>query len=367
MSTLTIIGKTIGIELEVENILINKVDRKQFDNFNINLTHDASCESVLDSLGEVPVRTNLNSIMNSGILSRYTYGGEIRTGIINTEQDYLTGLIELCSYLRDLGENTRSYRAGIHVHISFPSPDLVSLKNLINLGAHLEQVFFLLGGMGYDFRGFKNNSCYCRPITKYGPVCVPIQDGKKYAQVFTVKTLNSAKNVEDFQFKYGDLPYQGGRQYFPVRYHWLNLSPIWRIGTVEFRIFNKSLNPLYIYAVAEFCKSFISFVIKNSGECIHLNENSIYDLDKENARETLSNFIGMSKLPKDVPDILNRILELSPVNNIEDHFTYSHLQFLSRGNIVEPHWKNCRPPEITIPSEIIRIPKFVDVHNFREE
>jgi hypothetical protein len=363
-----------GIEIETENTLGKCLDGIKPTAFEFSLHGDASCESMGYFLGKYRVGEFPESLRK--YISQEKVGFEIVTSIIKTDQaDLIKDLSKITKALDKAGESFQSYRAGIHIHTNM-GINIKILKKIVELGGHLEQVFFLLGGMGYDFRGIKNDSTYCRPITKYGPPCVETSRG--YAQCLSIKDLLEAKSSEDFGERYGDIFNQSGNRYFPVRYTWLNLSNLFseRRGSLEFRIFNKSLNPEKIVAVLEFCKLFSQAAvlesIKPSKES--WEQNSIYDVtEKSEIVKTFVQFLevmGLDLKTKTV-DVLLGILDQTPLESIilPKEYIFTHLAHLARGNVSRTHWNNRDikyQPE-TIEKNKIRIPKFVDIHTLERD
>ena len=369
---------SIGIELETEDINRNSNPGISTSDTIFQATHDASIESELLSYNGIPVSTDLE--LNLG-LRNAVFGTEYVSGIIYTGKPYLSCLKQLTSYLIAGGENPKSYRAGFHVHVNTPY-NLVILKSIIRLARHLEQVFFLLGGMGYDYRGKQNDSIYCRPITKYGPVCVNIYP-RSFGQVFTAKDLLESKTIDEFKERYGDYtnlnPHVG--RYMPVRYHWINLKPMFEQGSLEFRVFNKSLNPHFLWAIIEFCKNFVHYVIKSSFQTLKedglLKENSIFDIegtetDRKNIIKTFDKFIELSGLVEkpNVVEILYDIMNQSDIKaiNLPEEYVFTHLLNYNGEDRCPRHWSdpiNYTPNKIT--RSLIKSPNYIDLYRQRRE
>jgi len=362
-----ILCETIGLEIETENISPKKL--QGIGNFRVG--GDASVESDHLTFRNIPVEINPVELRKKLSINVETIGCEIASGIIDTNQDYISDIKYLTGILSKNGECEESQRAGIHVHLSFGNINLNILKSIITLGAHLESVFFLLGGMGYDFRGIDNDSTYCRPITKWGPPIVKTRY-EENAQCMDIKELLESKNVDDFRMKCGDLYNLGGNRYIPIRYMWLNLYNIWESKqTLEFRIFNKTLNPYYIYAIIEFCKKFGMKSIENafSGKWKLLEENSVYDhQNREKIILTFLKFAEDSQLDNIVLEICLEILNKTPIESIRlsKKYNYSHLLYHRSGNKSPIHWRTVsyKPPII---SDRCYKPKFMDIHNLRSE
>ena len=356
---------SVGIELETE-----LVPRGSRSINGFSSTHDASIESEFESILGLPVVSNESNLK----FSHTIFGSEFITrGTLDTscKDSYINILKNLTDSLFYFGEKEKSYRAGFHVHVNYSS-NLKLLQYLLKLCANLEQIFFLLGTMGYDYRGKQNNSCYCRPITRSGPICVPYKRSS-FAQSFTLSDLYAAKNLTEFKDRYGDYLrlYERTGRYLPVRYHWLNLKPCFEQGSIEFRVFNKSLNPYYLYAIIEFCKRVVKYatylyISKDKPELI---EKSIFDIKYSEQKPSIINdlieFMDTCGLREDpeVFEILLEIAEKGDINSIilPEEYIYSHLMFHREGNRVITHWEESEYSPNRIPKEKIKKPNFIDI------
>jgi len=357
-------GRNIGIEIEVENTTPNVVRNNPAVADYFSNTHDASIESdatFLSNSGIVSRRNNL-TFMRSG---NKTIGVEFVSRILDgeSEQEVLSALKCITYALEDAGEPDESYRAGIHVHVSM-AYNLRVLKSIIRLGRHLEQVFFYLGGMGYKFRGMENGCAYCRPITKWGPAVVRLND-VYWGQCFNIPALLEAKNTDEFWARYCNAANWVDDRYIAVRYHWLNLAAILQKGTLEFRVFNKTLNPFYILAIANFCRSFCNYAFASSYQTIKddslIKENSIYDKHSQKGiLETLDEFCGIAEVDESTKQTLISIITRTPPIEIAPVFMTTHLRecaaYFSRNNTFQYF-----PP---IVKEAVK-PKVVDIHTLR--
>ena len=367
---------SVGIELEVEDV---RGENLNLGNLNFRVHRDASCES--DGYSIMGMKLDLEesdkTLLKYISTGRQTFGCELVTaGTLDTaDLNYLYTLKQITSRLNVLGESPKSYRAGFHVHINV-AYNLKILKSILRLARHLEQVLYLLGGMGYDYRGFKNSSAYCRPITKYGPVCVKT-GWDNYSQVFTLGELLKSETTAEFKTRYGNVDGLKNSHYIPIRYHGLNLLPLFIQGSLEFRMFNKSLNPYYLMAIMEFCKTFSEYAVKSSFGTLKeenlLKENSIFDVVGEEDRgqilETFTHFLELSNLEnKEVIEILYEILNTSSVDSLvtPKQYTFSHLIFHRQGNKSPIHWKNREFKPRVIDENSIKVPEFEDLHVLRE-
>ena len=364
---------TMGFELEVENIVSGALPRIKIGNVTFNKVHDASCESDVMSAGPLDVYMGnvepaiSELISGEGGLNRHTAGTEYVSDPIDLENtDLLTMFKVLTQTLLENGESPASYRGSVHYHFSCPH-NLQILKNIITLGRHLEDVFFYIGGQGYEFRGTKfNESQYCRPITKWGPQCVPIKnDGSDngWGQLYNCDELLASQSTTKFWKNYGDTNLENLPRYFHVRYTWLNLYSLLVHGTLEFRVFNKTMNPHYLNAGAELCKKFtqLSVFLDNMRDYTDLEENSIYDgRSKSEIQKTFLRFAHVSNLSDYSTRILSTIIERTPEIDLPKRYVASHM-------LERSEWKfftNSSPLVVLDEDEIVISP-VRDIHALR--
>jgi hypothetical protein len=354
---------TIGIEFECEKILQNQLS--ELINSNFHLTHDASVES------DVSMRENgmfIFSSANGSLLSstgKTTVGTEIVTVPFDTEsKKLLPELKSLTHILVELGEPEKSLRAGIHIHVNM-SYNLSILKRILEVGMFMEDVFFLIATQGYIFRGMKvNESAYCRPITSFGPQCVRTNRGT--AQIFNVKDLMNSSTVEDFWMRYGNTKPETAQaqRYVPQRYTWLNLYSLLAHGTLEFRVFNKTLSPFKLMAEVELCQKFCEYVLKTgfSPQASTLSIHSVYDCrTREEILETFETFADDIDLSPQSKKIISSIILNSPVVFLPQRYIWTHLD-----NSRNMSWEGSYIPP-TIDESQIADAHIVDIHTLRGE
>lgn len=366
------IGETCGIEYESDYIVAQNLP----DSLRVfwRQTHDASIESdkfILNS--GLIVENTKNKIVNFLVRSGCTVGTEFTSVILKASESLtLEVLKRFTDYLGENGHLETSERSGIHFHISLPNPTLSILKSILKMGSNLESLFFTLGGMGYNFRGEKNDSIYCRPITQNGPTFIPYYHGG-YVKCFEINRLLETKNQEEFWENYGDLKTLYSR-YQPVRYSWLNLYPMcpWGEykGTLEFRVFNTTLNPYYIFAVLNLCKLFTEYAITNSKDIKfseYLGENSIFNIENKGQIKKILEISGeFLKIEDNIYYILEDIVNASPIPKLNNENVFSHLLFSRRSGMPSYFFKNIPDLQSVDSTQIIK-PKFVDVHVLRGE
>jgi len=361
------IGETFGIEFELDCCLPQEVGL-----MNFRTTHDASCETdKIVSGGLVLENSQNDKIFNIIQFNKAVVGTELVSGILDSDINNSLPIIKsLTNKLIELGETSTSERTGIHFHFSLPNPNLRILKSILRLGKYLESLFFVVGSMGYEFRGIKNDSIYCRPITKFGPPCVQHYRGG-YTQVYNIYDVLKSSTVQEFWQRYGDLENHGGR-YNPVRYSWLNLYPMYQLGeykgTLEFRVFNKTLNPEFIYSALSLCKAFVNHSIKSSYNTLAdedlLHENSIYslDLNKNIIRQSLDYFSELSGLDDGCRKTLHHIINISEIPALPRKYVHTHIR-----RELRDYWSSGNYSPVLIDPNLIFKPKYVDIHVLRGE
>jgi len=362
MSSVFETGKTIGLELEAPDI-------REFCNLSgFNRAHDASIITPAKGKDKIvweKVPANLLGF------EKYSLGTELVSTMpipINDDlENYLKAQLSTLFAYGQREETSLSNRAGIHVHITAPV-NLRLFKEILSLGCHLEDVFFLLGGFGNAHRGILNDSIYARPITKFGPPIINSDYG--HAKVFEIDDLLESKDIDEFIYRYGNSNRFRDR-YVPVRYTWLNLLPIVRQGSLEFRVFNITQNPIYLSSVVFLVKWFLEKCIEksyNNEKFDKLKENSVFDYrDKEDIIKTLVDNVEGEIEDKHLRVLID-IMEKTPIESIrlKRVFVYSHLMVHpTRGNSTGTFWHNrdelySYKPKI-IEDKILK-PKFSDSH-----
>lgn len=360
--------ETFGVEVETINIKRERENDRVRNRIKeyVREVGDASIESPVFNFGNgiIVSKKDIEKIIpSSRFLGRdsqnigrwETLGSEIITEPINfscMEQVIFT----LTKNLDSLGEPQRDTRAGIHVHIGY-SYNLKILQKIIESSLWLESLIFHLGGMGYEFRGKTNNSAYCRPFSKSGPPVVESNYG--LVKLFSPKDLYTAKDSYSFFNRFGgiNLTNPPGR-YYPARYMFVNLFSLLLHGTLEIRIFNKTLNPFYIMAAVEFSKQFAKYCMFYQLE--DLEENSVFEFHtKEFHHNLLEKFASKVGFDPKYLEILHEILEATPVTILKDKLALTHCRNYGR---VEYRIEEGFSPEIIKPGEEIEEPDIVDIH-----
>lgn len=366
-------GRTVGIEIEVENISTKGVLDNTLSPFFGTHT-DASCESDAILLSELnipvvhfPKNIRLNS--SRGIPGGNKIGGEFVTKILDSFfQDELLELFARFFYrIQSCGEILGN-RAGIHFHVSFSNPTYYSLVNLVTVCGFLESTFFVLGGMNRVFRGEKNDAAYCRPITS--PPYIPsARKRNTFIPVFSLEDLKSSTSGDDFWYKYGDLPHSMGQRFHPIRYCWLNILPVFDgRRAAEVRIYNTTLSPKNLIANLYFWREVVQYALKNDNKIIELEINSVFKGNSKIANDSFDRFVGMTGFHIKYPEltrVLQNQLEITPYPKMRKGEFKSHLLVLNREVLRQWGGGEYSPPEVS--SRNILEPNFTDLHRLRGE
>lgn len=312
---------TIGLEIETELLL------EEHNIMGWRNTHDASIEIPVVCLRNrryIIVRTPQNVIVTDLLQlgEHKVLGREFVSGIFMEEEEIEPAIRDLFRVLQIRGERTQNKRAGFHVHIGW-AYDLKTLKRTVLMNAWLESLLFHLGGMGYEFRGMDNNSAYCRPITMYGPPVVDSNMGK--VQMTNVEALLLAPTVRSFWNRFGGININNlPKRYTPQRYMGVNLFSVFLHKTLEFRMFNTTLNKEYIMAIIKLCKELTKFT--QSTERFPDEENSVYVVKERRVNHNLlSQLCSYIEIDSRTEEALREILERSPVPTLPSVHVFTHI------------------------------------------
>lgn len=173
------------------------------------------------------------------------------------EMQALEPLLYLLMPKLQMAGDLTNERCAFHVHVGM-CKNLEIAQKALALGLYADELFFRLAGMGDTFRGESNNSIYCRPLQS-GPY---IFDGGNYYQVLNWEKALSAKNFTDFWYPYHINYRTEFSKYVAGRYFAINILSILIHGTLEFRHFNQSFDPVLMTAIAKLCQMFAEIVVK---------------------------------------------------------------------------------------------------------
>jgi hypothetical protein len=351
-----------GIEFESEILSEGNTSRilREYNLSNIfGMAHDASINADWFTASGLVFTSRPPDCIDS---SNFTAGSELVSGVLPFDSEELTILKRLTFMLENCGEKERSYRGSVHFHIDCTA-SIKLIRNFLYLAKHLEDVFYYIGGQGYPHRGTQvNEFLYCRPITKWGPTVVPSNQGDNVL-VFNCNDLLEARSMNDFFNRLGGANNQSVAHMHPARYFWINFYSLQAHDTLEFRVFNKTLNPVYLLAELMLCRHFITWAAVNtfSGKTLQdLPENSIFDdRSKEDIIETFVNFCKISNFDEKLMDVLVNIISLTPEIRVPKHYVRSHVRYSC------VYTENYQPTRI--PSSQITSIRVDDIHARRGE
>jgi hypothetical protein len=343
---------TVGIEFETTAKLSPEFFKDELFAKYFKATHDASIESPI-----IYLRNNMYMLESENLpqifrhLERGVSGIElVSTPLTFDKMEQAINLLtrRLCKF----GAFDEEERAGIHIHCAYPISHKI-LISTIKLGLALESLIFHLGGMGYDFRGRVNNSIFCRPLSLFGPPVVKNTSGE-WIQLLDINEVLKSEDIDSFWKYFGGIDVRNPpNRYHPVRYFYLNLFSAFLHSTLEFRIFNTTLNSDYILACIRFCQEFTNLAFQGKTPFDFVS--SVYE-PVMSSQELLDKFCSYTEIEPYWRKILFTILERTPKINIEPKFIQTHLRDYTT---IDNVWKaKALDTNEFYPSG------FIDIHNF---
>jgi len=356
---------TIGIEFESLYTHEDNPPTQGVKEF-FNNSHDASIQTdMLYMLGGRAYGNISNKDFKLKLLNRntVTVGNELVTVPIYDKYLLKKVVKRITTNLFEAGETTRGTRESLHIHVCFPF-NLEILKRILNVSLVLENFFFSIGCLGYEFRGLYNNSIYCRPFSEFGPPVV--LDNSTPRQVLNIDDLFKTNSLESFWNLYGNIGMGGNNRYHPARYFFINLYSLLLHDTLEFRVFNKTLDSNRILALVELCQGICKIIIdehKYNFIC-SLGRKSIFTItDMDNNLDILNALDSVLNFNDETLQILKDIIIYSPPYKLKSEYVYTHVKkYLERGNRVLSHDCNSRD----LSDYNILDTKVEDIHNLRD-
>jgi len=356
---------TIGIEFESLYTHENTPPTHGVKEF-LNNSHDASIQTDMHNLLGGRVFGNINNKEFKGMMlnrNMVTVGNELVTVPIHDKVILQKVVKRITNNLFEAGETTKGPREALHIHVCFPF-NLEILKRILNVSLVLENFFFNIGCLGYEFRGLKNNSIYCRPFSEFGPPV--ILNNSIPRQVLNVDNLLEAQTIESFWNLYGNIGMGGNNRYHPARYFYVNLYSLLLHDTLEFRVFNKTLDSNRILALVELCQGICKIVLdehKYNFIC-SLGKRSIFTITDINTNLNVLNALdSVLNFSDNTLKILKDIIIYSPPFKLESAYVYTHVKkFLEHGNrVLDSRHSSPDLSEFTILET-----KVEDIHNLRD-
>lgn len=377
MAKSTSVFNVVGMELEATTVHPILISRK-IDTSTWRQDSDASVQTPGTIFGNMSFIGNIPEQLNANRYAERTiFGTEL---VLNPpfslegdgESVLLEKLLRLTDTLQGEGEPSRSTRAGLHIHISCPM-SLGIVKALLMAGRAYEDVFFLLGTNGYQFRGeLVNESSYCRPITGCGPTYMPsCNSSSVYGPIFDVENLLQTKTMKEFWWAFGNVqPERDTEHMHPARYFWLNLYSLLAHGTVENRTYNVTLNPYLIHAQILFFSKFIKHFSVMGLTNDHIPEmpiNSVFD--RRSRKDVLLSFVELANMigaDETTVDVLYSMLKNAPMVNIKEKMIKSHILETSRGRGRTMSFDHL-PKSLLVSEDELSSVTIMDIHTLRGE
>lgn len=342
---------TIGMEFETCSRLPTEFYKDERIASYFRGTHDASIETPI-----VLLKHNLHMIDNGNLspifknMERGIAGSELVSTPL-TFDEMVKAVSYLTKRLSKFGARDEEERAGIHIHCAYPISYKI-LVDTIKLGLAFESLIFHLGGLGYQFRGLSNNSIFCRPFSAFGPPIVTSRGGQ-YIQLLDIEELLKASDMETFWKLFGGIAVRNPpSRYHPSRYFFINPFSALLHSTLEFRVFNTTLNIEYILACMRFCQEFTLMCVSGKNPFDFVS--SVYN-PSMSSQELLDNFCSHTRMEPEWRKILFKILEKTPFPEISKKYIFTHLRDYQT---IEPIWK----PKIFGPDDFEQS-GFLDIHN----
>lgn len=224
-------ARKFGLELEFEG--------------DLSLTTDK-----LQAAGLCSGRTNYSAFSQTHWVAKTDgsvhSGGEIVSPPLMFDDPEQRGQIKrVVDIMRDDAECYASEQAGIHVHIDGSDLDPANVQYLIRLWTKYEDIILRIATSGWE--GLRSGGrTYCKPLEE-----VQVQS-LTANNITTLLELAQAWNGPGWNSAYGFDGHNGGTD-IGTRYRGLNLQSYFHRRTVEFRIFNSSMNPERINAYVAMC------------------------------------------------------------------------------------------------------------------
>lgn len=245
---------------------------------------------------------------------------------INTAEAILHLLLPKLEMAGD-GPNSR---CAFHVHVGM-AKNLDICKKGLHIGLYVDDLLFRLAGMGGKYRGVTNNSIYARPLIS-GPYA---SDGDNWYQIGNYEQALKADTFNEFWYSFGINPLREFGKYVSARYFAFNVLSTLIHGTLEFRYWNQSFDPLITTSVTKLSQMIAEIVLKSRTSAV--SRLPIGDPFKDETPsyyvEKLFKMIGMANdlecsygLEDRHIRCLTRIIENAPPLGLKDVPVKTHLR-----------------------------------------
>ncbi len=166
---------------------------------------------------------------------------------------------DILNQLKKEGKIKTSYTAGTHVHVGFPEAYPHEIALALSLFSAFQQQI-------------------------YEAFSVLPERRRRHAEFIGNKVLSFLREIDNNDFTIKDI-----LDRFPTKNYSLNPEPLNRFDTVEFRLFNSSLNPEQIGQMINFAQAFIRAIREKDPQLLRLFENrKLEELPFEQLAEAIS-------------------------------------------------------------------------------
>lgn len=156
---------------------------------------------------------------------------EIASPILTEPEDFII-FHEVIENLKKIGARSEPASAGVHIHIDFSNPHFGEVSSLAAIFAEIEEDLMM------RFSTLETRKIYTRPTAE-----------------MILQFLDQA-NLSEFPDEYESIFWKIVEQ--QSRYHALNFKSYSRHGTVEFRLFNSTLNIQALQIIEDFAIKLVS-------------------------------------------------------------------------------------------------------------
>lgn len=139
---------------------------------------------------------------------------------------------ELIRRLRSKGA-VAGQKCGIHIHVDAASYDARTLRNITNIMASKEELIY----KAFQVQVERKNK-YCQPVNSL------------FLEELNRKKPKTTEGVKTIWYRGGD---KSRSHYDKSRYHCLNLHSVFEKGTIEFRLFNSTMDDGEVKAYIHLC------------------------------------------------------------------------------------------------------------------
>lgn len=220
--------------------------------------------------------------MSDGSLSDGNKGCELVTPILTYSCDY-KDLLDLIDFVRDNSSAITDEECGIHIHIGAEDLTTKQIVNIQKLWYCYEDLIFEALQVG------EGRYKYCKKSDE--DFIQRLKDCKNiwFLSRAKVKEMWYEDSADSPEYKYND-----------TRYHSLNFHSLFTKGTIEFRLFNGTLDRDLIHSYLQFILAFVRYAIS-------LKRPRFTKIVKENEKYTMRSFLRNLRLNGDTFKICRRV------------------------------------------------------------